>query len=129
MPLVIKISPDEEDETIKQMVDSILINQFAGVITTNTTSSRIGVSHLPDGQESGGLSGKPLFIKSTATLTLLKQLVGDSITLIGSGGIDTLKSAHEKIAAGADLIQLYTGLIYQGPNLISHLAENLKNDY
>ncbi|WP_019216346.1 quinone-dependent dihydroorotate dehydrogenase [Legionella tunisiensis] len=125
IPLAIKLSPDESDETLKQMVDVILEHQVAGIIATNTTCRRDAVSTLVNGNEAGGLSGKPLAERSTQCLHLLKQLVGNAVTLIGVGGIDSSQVAREKLQAGASLLQIYTGLIYQGPNLISTLVSNL----
>ena len=126
VPLVIKLSPDESDETLKQMADVILQYQVAGIIATNTTCRRDTVSALAHGNETGGLSGKPLAERSTQCLRLLKQVVGNEVTLIGVGGIDNSQVAREKLQAGASLLQVYTGLIYKGPDLIDTLARNLQ---
>lgn len=117
VPLVVKISPDESDEVLKQMTQVILKNEIDGVIATNTTCDHQSVSTLPHGNELGGLSGLPLLRRSTHSLQLIKQLVGNDVALIGVGGIDSVVSAREKLDAGASLVQLYTGLIYQGPGL------------
>lgn len=122
VPLVIKLSPDENDESLKRMTDIILANKIAGIIATNTTISRTAVKHQYPITEEGGLSGAPLFERSTYCLRLLKQLVGTDVTLIASGGIDSIESARIKLQAGASLLQIYTGLIYQGPALINILA-------
>ncbi|MCE0723375.1 MULTISPECIES: quinone-dependent dihydroorotate dehydrogenase [Legionella] len=126
VPLVIKISPDEAPETLKQMTEVILNYGIEGIIATNTTCSRNGVSHLPYAEETGGLSGKPVWELSTQCLRLLKHYVGNDVTLIGVGGIDNCRSAQAKLDAGASLIQVYTGLIYQGPGLVYELAKGLK---
>lgn len=125
VPLVIKLSPDEPDEVLKEMTEVILEYKVAGIIATNTTCERETVSTLVHGNEVGGLSGKPLVERSTQCLRLLKQLVGDEVTLIGVGGIDNSLVAREKLQAGASLLQVYTGLIYQGPGLINTLVNSL----
>jgi dihydroorotate dehydrogenase len=125
VPLLVKVSPDEDVETLKQMTDVILSQGIAGIIATNTTCSRAGVKNLPHGEETGGLSGKPVQELSLQCLRLLKQYVGDAVTLIGVGGIDSYESAQAKLDAGASLIQVYSGLIYQGPGLIRELVGGL----
>ncbi len=122
VPMVVKLSPDETDETLKKMADIALTHQLDGIIATNTTQAREGVSQLPFGNEIGGLSGPPLFASSTRHLSVLKEIVGDAIVLIGSGGIDSIQAAQAKMAAGASLLQVYTGLIYHGPQLIRDLG-------
>lgn len=118
VPLVIKLSPDEDEETLKMMAETIVSHGIDGIIATNTTSSREQVTHLPYANEAGGLSGKPLVGKSTEVIRLLKAIVGDEVSIIGVGGIDSKVTAKEKLAAGASLVQVYTGLIYQGPGLV-----------
>ena len=125
VPLVIKLSPDETDESLKQMADIVVSHGIDGIIATNTTCSRLSVDSLPYGHELGGLSGKPLVERSTECLRVLKQVVGDNVTLIGVGGISDAASARKKISAGANLLQIYTGLIYEGPGLVSKLVESL----
>ncbi|OCH96898.1 dihydroorotate dehydrogenase (quinone) [Legionella jamestowniensis] len=125
VPLVVKLSPDESDETLKQMADILLQKQITGIIATNTTCMRETVKHLPHSSEQGGLSGRPLAERSTYCLRLLKEVVGNEITLIGVGGIDKPEVAKDKLQAGASLLQVYTGLIYQGPELISALIRSL----
>jgi len=128
VPLVVKVSPDESEETLKQMSEAILKYGISGIIATNTTCARTAVKSLPYAEEVGGLSGKPLAALSTQTLGLLKQYVGDAITLIGVGGIDSCATAQEKINAGASLLQVYTGLIYRGPGLIGEIVEGLQHN-
>ena len=125
VPLVVKVSPDEDDETLKLMTDVILNHGIEGIIATNTTCTRDLVKNLPYGEEQGGLSGRPVEELSTHCLSLVKQYAGDAITLIGAGGIDSPASAQRKIAAGASLVQLYTGLIYQGPGLVNRVIAGL----
>ncbi|WP_298623471.1 quinone-dependent dihydroorotate dehydrogenase [uncultured Legionella sp.] len=125
VPLVVKISPDEDHETLKHMTEIILSNGIEGIIATNTTCSRDLVKNLVHGEEQGGLSGQPVEQLSTDCLRLLRQYAGDAITLIGVGGIDSPAVAQKKIAAGASLIQVYTGLIYKGPGLIRQLVRGV----
>jgi dihydroorotate dehydrogenase len=125
VPLVVKVSPDETDDTLKQIADVIVSQGIDGIIATNTTCARDAVSTLPHGNEQGGLSGRPLTAASTHCLTVLKQVVGDDVTLIGVGGIDSSIVAKEKLEAGASLLQVYTGLIYQGPGLVRALCDGL----
>lgn len=124
VPLVVKLSPDETDETLKQIADVIVSLGVDGIIATNTTCSRDAVSALQYGNEVGGLSGRPVASLSTHCLKVLKQVVGDDATLIGVGGIDSPAAANEKLEAGASLLQVYTGLIYQGPGIVSNIASN-----
>lgn len=125
VPLVIKLSPDESDEALKEMAEVIVESGIAGIIATNTSCARDKVACFRHGSEQGGLSGRPLAERSTQCLRLLKQAVGNAVTLIGVGGIEDVRSAHDKIEAGADLLQIYSGLIYQGPSLVAKLVKQL----
>jgi dihydroorotate dehydrogenase len=125
VPLVVKISPDMSQEKLGQMAQALLAHQIDGVIATNTTLSRDTVAHLPHGQETGGLSGKPLFHKATSVICQLRELLQNKIPIIAVGGIMSAEDACEKIAAGASLVQIYTGLIYQGPQLIQQIHRAL----
>lgn len=127
VPLVVKISPDEDKETLKEMTEIILNNGIDGIIATNTTCSRDLVRNLPYGEEQGGLSGQPVEQMATDCLRMLKQYTGDAITLIGVGGIDSADVAQKKIAAGASLVQVYTGLIYKGPALVSQIVRGCRS--
>lgn len=122
VPLLMKLSPDEADETLKEMVDIMLSYKIDGIIATNTTCTRAGMASYQHGLETGGLSGAPLLQRSTACLKLLKQWVGNDMALIGVGGIDSAEAAQQKFAVGADLLQVYTGLIYQGPGLLAKIS-------
>jgi dihydroorotate dehydrogenase len=115
-PLLVKIAPDLEAAELDQLVAVCESNNIAGIIATNTTVDHSGIA--PD--EEGGLSGGPLHKKSTAIIRHIAQKT--KIPIIGCGGILDRESAREKIAAGAELLQIYTGLIYRGPNLIRELA-------
>lgn len=126
VPLVVKLSPDETDETLLRMADVIALNQLDGIIATNTTCDKSLVIDEAHGGEEGGLSGKPLLHRSTACLKILRNSVGSQMTIIAAGGITDIDAAAEKYAAGASLIQLYTGLVYQGPSLVHSLA-NLRS--
>lgn len=127
VPLVVKISPDETDETLKSMAEVMVSQGIDGIIATNTTCDHHAVSGMPYGGEAGGLSGRPLLPLSTHCLTILKSVVGDDMTLIGVGGIDTPAVATEKLEAGASLLQVYTGLLYKGPGLVSQLVDGISD--
>lgn len=125
IPLAIKLSPDESDETLKQMAELIIANKVDGIIATNTTCARAAVSGLPHGREQGGLSGRPLSQRSTECLQILKPIVGNEVTLIGVGGIENVATAREKLEAGASLLQVYSNLVYKGPAFLRALVEQL----
>lgn len=122
VPITVKIAPDLDHDQITAMANAFLKHSIDGVIATNTTIARAGVEHLEHSKETGGLSGAPLFGASTEALRQFKQALGDDIALIGSGGICTAEDAREKFAAGAHLVQLYTGLLYRGPQLIRDIV-------
>lgn len=122
VPLVVKISPDLTQAELAEMAEIFLSEKVDGVIATNTTLSRLGVENSSFVKESGGLSGKPLFTHSTQIIKQLNELLQNKIPIIGCGGIFSPEDAKEKVAAGASLIQLYTGLIYQGPDLIRSIV-------
>ena len=118
VPLAVKIAPDMDDEQLQGVAQCILEHQMDGVIATNTTLSRDGVSELTFGDEAGGLSGAPLKDHATKTIAALYVILGDKVPIIGVGGINSGADALEKMNAGAKLIQVYSGLIYQGPSLV-----------
>lgn len=119
VPLLVKIAPDLEPEEVRQIAAQFIQHGIDGVIATNTTLSREGVEHLPHGQEQGGLSGAPVFEKSTAVLQQLCAELAGKIPVIGVGGIVHGQQARAKQLAGASLVQIYSGFIYQGPKLIA----------
>ena len=124
VPILIKIAPDLNHEQLTSIAESALNYQIDGIIVTNTTISR-NTLHSNKKDESGGLSGKPLFNLSTQILGDIYKLTKGQITLIGSGGVSSGDDAYEKILAGASLIQLYSCLIYQGFGVIEKIKKRL----
>jgi dihydroorotate dehydrogenase len=124
-PLAVKISPDLVAADIGRIARTLQRMRIDGVIATNTTTDRGAVGALPRGGEAGGLSGAPLRERSTAAVRALAQALDGALTIIGVGGIMSGEDAREKIAAGATLVQIYTGLIYRGPELVVEIAEAL----
>lgn len=122
VPLVLKIAPDLDDEQIKTIADTVLRHGIDGVIATNTTLARDAVAGLEHAQEAGGLSGRPVFDASNRVIRQLHAELGGTVPIIGVGGILSGADAQAKIAAGASLVQLYTGLIYRGPALVGECA-------
>jgi len=119
VPLALKIAPDLDDGQIDRIADLLVRYGIDAVIATNTTIARDSVAHLPHGSEAGGLSGAPLTARAQAVTARLAASLGDAIPVIGVGGIMTGADAAARMAAGARLIQIYTGLIYSGPGLIA----------
>jgi dihydroorotate dehydrogenase len=126
VPFAVKIAPDMSVEETSQVAEILLQHNIDAVIATNTTLSREMVEGLPHAKETGGLSGLPVQQKSTETIRNLKFILGDKMPIIGVGGIHDAASAAEKIRAGASLIQIYTGFIYQGPRLIAEAARGAR---
>ncbi len=122
VPLAVKIAPDMAAEDIREVAAAFNDQQIDGVIATNTTIERDAVRHLPHGDEAGGLSGAPVRDKSTEVIRKLREALDADIPIIGVGGISDSASAAEKFAAGAALVQVYTGFIYRGPALIAEAA-------
>jgi dihydroorotate dehydrogenase len=117
---LLKIAPDLTDDQLLDIIDIVNQTQIAGVIATNTTLSREGlVSH--NKVETGGLSGMPLTKRSTAVIRFLSEQSNKAFPIIGVGGIHTAEDALEKLDAGASLVQLYTGFIYEGPKLVKEI--------
>ncbi|HEV8645485.1 MAG TPA: quinone-dependent dihydroorotate dehydrogenase [Burkholderiales bacterium] len=125
VPLAVKIAPDLNAEEIGQMADAFARHGVDAVIATNTTLSRDGVKGLANSEQAGGLSGAPLKVRSTTVLRELARSLADRIPIIGVGGIFSTADAREKLYAGASLVQLYTGLIYEGPGLARRIAADL----
>ncbi|MES2681603.1 MAG: quinone-dependent dihydroorotate dehydrogenase [Bacteroidota bacterium] len=129
-PILLKIAPDLSNTQLDDIIDIVKQTKIAGIIATNTTISRDGLSYTPVEIEKfgmGGLSGKPLTKRSTEVIRYLKQKSGNAFPVIGVGGIHSADDALEKIRAGADLVQLYTGFIYEGPALIHEINHKLIN--
>ncbi len=122
-PLVVKIAPDLESEQIDEIATLLVKYNIDGVIATNTTLSRSGVEKFSESQEAGGLSGAPLTRKSTEVIHQLHTILQGVIPIIGVGGIMNAADAKEKLDAGASLVQIYTGMIYRGPDLVQEIAQ------
>ena len=125
VPIALKIAPDLDAEQIKTIADALIRHRIEAVIATNTTISRTAVQGMQYAEEIGGLSGAPVFDTSNHVIASLKKELGNDIPIIGVGGILSGTDAKAKIAAGAALVQLYTGLIYRGPALIKECAAAL----
>ena len=125
IPVFLKIAPDLTESDLDDIASECLAQKLDGVIVSNTTLSRTGLSTDPAAGEAGGLSGRPVFARSTIVLAKMRQRLGSDMPLIGVGGIDSAETAAEKIRAGADLVQLYTGFIYGGPLLPGRILRGL----
>ncbi|BFM11452.1 quinone-dependent dihydroorotate dehydrogenase [Simiduia litorea] len=127
VPVAVKIAPDMNDEEVQQVAQALLEADIDGVIATNTTLSREGVQGCEHADEAGGLSGAPVRDKSTATIRLLNTALKGELPIIGVGGICSGEDAVEKIDAGASLIQIYSGFIYRGPELIAEAVDAINS--
>ena len=123
VPLVVKVAPDLHSEEIDAMAETFNDIRIDGVIATNTTARRESVTGLRHGHEQGGLSGRPLFPLATEVLSRFRQQLNENIALIAAGGVFTRADFEEKLARGADLVQIYTGLIYRGPGIVRAILE------
>jgi dihydroorotate dehydrogenase len=126
VPLTLKIAPDIDGDQIREIAGALLRHKIDGVIATNTTLNRRDVEGLRHANQAGGLSGAPVFDLSNIVIRALKKELGDEVPIIGVGGIMRGADARAKIAAGAQLVQLYSGLIYAGPALVRECAAALK---
>ncbi len=126
VPMFVKIAPDLDDAQLKLIAAALMSHGIDGVIATNTTVSRDAVAGLPHAGEAGGLSGRPLFEASNRVIRLLRAELGSAYPIIGVGGVVSGPDAQAKRAAGADLVQVYTGLVYQGPELVADCARALR---
>jgi len=127
-PVLLKIAPDLNESQLNDVVDILLETKTDGVIATNTTISREGLTTSADQVSAignGGLSGKPLTKRSTEVISFLRSMLGKDFPIIGVGGIMSAEDAIEKLNAGADLVQIYTGFIYEGPALIKTINKAL----
>lgn len=136
IPIFLKIAPDLDDDQIQTIAATLLRhgadasgkpNNAWGVIATNTTLARDAVKGLPHAEETGGLSGTPVLASSNRVIAALRRQLGPSFPIVGVGGILSADDALSKIAAGADVVQIYTGLIYKGPELVRQAATAIKN--
>jgi len=127
VPMFLKIAPDLDESQIVLIAATLKKNGIDGVIATNTTLARDAVQGLPHADESGGLSGAPVFQASNRVIRQLRTALGAGYPIIGVGGVLSGADARAKLEAGADLVQIYTGLIYRGPVLVSEAAQALKS--
>ncbi len=126
IPLAVKVSPDIEDKEINNISDVLLNNNIEVVIISNTSdSTRDSLNNIQKHQK-GGLSGKPIEEKSTNLINKFYKILNGRIKIIGVGGVDSGKSAYEKFLAGANYVQLYTGMVYRGPNIVNLIKKELK---
>jgi len=125
VPLAVKIAPDLDDDGVRAIARALVRLRIDAVIATNTTLARDAVQGMPHADEAGGLSGAPLRERSTAVVRLLAAALDGALPIIGVGGILCADDAREKIDAGATLVQLYTGLIYRGPELVAECVRAL----
>ena len=125
VPIALKIAPDLDRTQVIEIADLLKAHQFDGVIATNTTLARDAVEGLPNATETGGLSGAPVREKSTLVISQLSKQLAGELPIIGVGGILNGTDAVEKIAAGASLVQVYSGLIYRGPSLVRDICKTL----
>ncbi|MGV1014803.1 MAG: quinone-dependent dihydroorotate dehydrogenase [Methyloceanibacter sp.] len=124
-PLLVKLAPDLADADLPEIVQVILANGADGIVVSNTTLARDGLRDRAFAKEVGGLSGRPLFARSTRMLARVYRLTEGRLPLVGVGGIDSGETALAKIEAGASLIQIYTGLVFEGPALIGRIKQAL----
>jgi len=125
VPVFLKIAPDLAEEELDDIAAELLEKNLDGLIVSNTTIARPSLNTPGVAGEAGGLSGKPLFARSTAVLARMRHRLGSDFAIIGVGGVDSAETALEKIRAGADLVQLYTGLIYGGPSLPARIVAGI----
>ena len=125
VPIFVKIAPDLDDEQVTLIAKTLKKNRIDGVVATNTTIARDAVKGLPHAEETGGLSGRPLLAASNRVIGQLRAALGVGYPIIGVGGVTSDADAKAKIEAGADLAQIYTGLIYHGPALVTEVARTL----
>jgi dihydroorotate dehydrogenase len=124
-PLLVKLAPDLADDDLPEIVSVIVRNGVDGIVVSNTTLARDGLNDANFARESGGLSGRPLFARSTRMLARVYRITQGKLPLIGVGGIDSGEAALRKIEAGASLLQLYTGLVFEGLGLIGRIKQAL----
>ena len=124
-PLLVKLAPDLADADLPDVIRVIQAHGVDGIIVSNTTLAREGLKDAGFARETGGLSGRPLFARSTRMLAKVYQLTDGKLPLIGVGGIDSGETALAKIEAGASLLQLYTGLVFEGLGLIGRIKQTL----
>ena len=124
VPILLKIAPDLDGNTLDDIAQSATASGIEGVIVSNTTIARPSLKSA-NAAEAGGLSGRPLLAPSTEILRQMRTRLPQTIVLVGVGGISSGADAYEKIRAGASLVQLYTGLVYEGPGLVARIKREL----
>ena len=124
IPLFLKISPDESNESIDKIIEVIEKSKFAGIIATNTTIDKSSLTNISLKNIEGGLSGEPLMKKSTDKIKHISIKSNNQIPIIGVGGVMNREDCHEKIASGAGLVQIYTGFVLKGPKIVSQILQN-----
>ena len=127
-PVLVKIAPDLDDDALARIAETVIALGIEGMIATNTTIARGGISDPRIAAEQGGVSGRPLFGPSTHVLKRLREIAGNRLVLIGVGGVDSATTARAKFAAGADLVQLYTSMVYEGPGLPARIVRTLADE-
>jgi len=128
VPVFVKIAPDLDEAQVALIAAALQRHHMDGVVATNTTISREAVKDLPHGDETGGLSGAPVREASNRVIAQLRKALGKGFPIIGVGGVMSADDALAKISAGADVVQIYTGLIYRGPALVDEVARALKRE-
>lgn len=123
-PILLKIAPDVDEDALVAICASAIDAGIEGLIVSNTTIARDGLTDA-HATETGGLSGRPLFARSTAMLAAAKQIVGERLVLIGAGGVESAATAQAKFDAGAALVQLYTAMVFEGPGLAARIVSDL----
>jgi len=126
VPIAIKVAPDLTEDEVQDIAEKIIGNNMDGLIASNTTISRTAVENLSNGDQAGGLSGEPVKDMSTKIIAEFHKYLKDQIPIIGVGGIASAADAQAKLDAGADLVQIYSGLIYEGPGLIKRILQALR---
>ena len=126
IPIVVKVSPDIKDQEIAKISDVLLSNKIEAVILSNTSDATRDKLNDIQKHQKGGLSGKPIEEKSTKLINKFYKILGDKIKIIGVGGVDSGISAYNKFLAGASFVQLYTGMVYRGPNIVNLIKKELK---
>jgi dihydroorotate dehydrogenase len=125
VPLLVKLAPDLNDGALGAAIETAVAAGIDGLIVANTTVARNGLRDAR-ANEAGGLSGRPLFRRATTMIAKARRMAGGAVTLIGAGGVDSVETAWQKMAAGADLVQLYTGMVYEGPGLPARIVAGLQ---
>ena len=124
-PLLLKVAPDLDDEDIERIAEQVVRHELEGLIATNTTLDRGAVAAHPLSAEAGGLSGAPLTEVSCSVVQKFRRILPAQLPIVGVGGIGSVEDAQAMLDAGANLLQIYTSFIYQGPKLVRFLAENV----